>query len=144
MAANSLRAPVAGDRIQLSQPPELPELGRWWFTRHWFGELSLGYSWWACGTLAKLPYATISALTNGINFDEMSPRFALLLIILVILYFALGLWWMVGVWRSASRRVKEERAKKQWPVLPRTAQVLTLINVVLLTQSLLQFIEEFR
>lgn len=100
------------------------------FSRHWHGKYSLGRSYWVHGFLLSLAVNVVVILAEA-PMEAMSLRSAALTSLLIIPAIAiLGVWQLVGIWRSASNSVMKT-GRSFWPSVAKFAVVLgflTLLN----------------
>lgn len=97
------------------------------FIRHWRGELSLAVSFWVNYFLLSLAFFLARWVPYVDYFDDkVRAAIALELVIYAVAALALP-WQVVGVWRSASRRIRSAN-KRLWS---RTAQGLVTLGVFL-------------
>lgn len=95
--------------------------------RHWKGELSLAISFWINGALLNFMILGIEQFMASSAFLIQHPVAAS---IVSLLYTAIALliiypWQIVGMWRSAERKVKASEQR----FLPRLVQVLVVIGI---------------
>lgn len=79
--------------------------------RHWRGDLPLGISYWINGLLVTIVTLIVTRITTLAEADmTQAPRliagsFAAFVALLAIL----SVWQLVGIWRSAGRRIEDQR-----------------------------------
>ena len=124
-------------------PVEPAEIGRNYFTRHWYGELGLGKSWFLSGFLANIPDAILKAMNGPTeNFTVMLPRTAVIAILLWGLSVVSYVWLVCGIWRSAGRSVERHHRAGTRAGWARTAQVITIISVVIFALQMVTSAEQ--
>jgi len=120
--------------------------------RYWRGEFSLPISYWVFGFLANLFVGLVAVLISGALTDSegYEPRalFASLLLIWLCVL-AVGVWQLVGVWRSAKRyKLDRIRAGKQafWAGAAQLAVILGFLqlSIAFSNTGLPQFTELYR
>lgn len=106
-------------------PPLRPEAGsgatprsdnhagrRSFFTRHWTGELPLSVSFWINGVLLNLGLTFVLLAVPWGELTPQSPRLASVgIVILWPLSAAIGVWQLIGIWRSASNYLSQGKSK---------------------------------
>lgn len=101
--------------------------------RHWRGDLSLPQSYWVNGVLIGLPY-NIYVRVVGEVFRENhlhSPSDYFFWVVLPFLaYLPLLTWQLVGIWRSAGRRISDGRPAWAW-----IARIVIVVNLVVLATT---------
>jgi hypothetical protein len=93
-----------------------------WIVRHWRGGYSLGVSYWLSGLPRMVLIIVLSALIRArpVVVHQLDVSLTVLLECVLLTYVWLG----VGIWRSASRHIKET-GRRFWA---RFAQVLVVIG----------------
>jgi hypothetical protein len=121
----------------------LPKSSRGFFgyvRSHWRGELSLPQSYWVNGVLIGAPIRiyfailTVADASNALQsprtwFEVVLAPFALSVLI--------AIWQVVGIWRSAGRRMKEGRIG--WAVVARIVIVINAIFLIVNVAKYAQF-----
>lgn len=96
--------------------------------RHWQGNYSLAQSYWLIGGL--LSGMVINFVAGGIIYFQESSEslrtIAMLWIGFVILFVAIRIWAMVGIWRSAGKH-HDRGGSKGWAAVARAILVIGLI-----------------
>lgn len=100
-----------------------------YLTRHWRGELSLPVSYWLNGVLGGIA-AAVLALGIGVAARAVfTPLIGLVAVIGIwVMVAAIAVWQVVGVWRSANRRVAET-GRRFWSVAAKLMVVLGLVQL---------------
>src|SRR3974390_2018635 len=82
-----------------------PEKSSWYLIKHWRGDLSLARSWWMNGILVSFLVRIAVRMFVSLRI-EISPKpFAALALTALIAMFAIWVWQLAGIWRSASKHV---------------------------------------
>lgn len=99
--------------------------------QHWRGELSLAVSYWVNNFVVSLALgAAIGALSTTDALQSRSPRFAVAWLTGAILVgLAVGLWQLVGTWRSADKHTSRG-GRRFWSVVVKVLLCLGLIRGV--------------
>ena len=119
---SALPAPLA------SQLPTPPAKRTNYFVRHWRGELPLATSYWVNGFLAGiLSFAGVAFFTGILG--QIQTNYVSLLVGLAMwtIVWAITLWQLVGIWRSASRPGANGKVSR-WAGLAKVAVVLGLLR----------------
>jgi len=99
--------------------------------RHWRGELSLGVSYWICGSLiGALVGGGIAVLVASIDHSDIPLReYAFAAILLSLFSLAVWIWSVVGIWRSASKHASRG-GKPVWAGLAKFSVVLGGLRII--------------
>jgi hypothetical protein len=121
----------AGEKSQPSVPPTPAVRRSNYLLRHWRGELSLAVSYWVNSFVVSLALsAAIGALSTTDTLQSGSPRFAVAWLTGAFLVcLAVGLWQLVGTWRSADRHTSRG-GRRFWSVAVKVLLCLGLIRGV--------------
>ncbi len=119
--------PVAPAETALSAGPVRRQAGRWYPSRHWRGEIALGYSFWG-GTAVTVVIGGITGFVLALSSVQRAPRlYGALFLLTQAVSLAAGVWLFVGNWRSAGRRIADrhhENRRAFWAYLVRVVTVL--------------------
>lgn len=97
-----------------------------WFGQHWRGELPLGQAYWLNGLLGNLIVVMVSGAFS-IALSDYQPVMGLIGLITVwSVVFAVWLWQVVGIWRTAGAHVSRG-GKAIWAVL---AKIMVVIGTL--------------
>jgi hypothetical protein len=98
-----------------------------YIARHWRGDLSLAVSYWINGWLFGTGYIVGTIIIT----DHPSPSitYAIGLLIVSALGFALQVWQLIGIWRSASKHT-ERGGRRIWAFLAQLGVILGWGNFV--------------
>jgi len=103
-----------------------------YFAQHWRGQLSLGVSYWVSGFVPGLLVALVVGIVKPIQ-EALSLRLSCgLSMFLFALAIASTVWWLVGVWRSASSHVSRG-GRRFWAGVAEAMVVLGFLNISALT-----------
>lgn len=103
-----------------------------YFARHWRGQLSLGVSYWVSGLVAGSLVGFVAGTATPIQ-EALSLRLACgLSMFLSALAISSEVWWLIGVWRSASNHVSR-RGRRFWAGVAEAMVVLGFLNISALT-----------
>lgn len=118
LPAPSIDVPVAG--------PSRTRRRANYFVRHWLGELSLPVSYWL-NSIGIGFLVSVGAVIARREYNDAPLRWnATFTLVLFCLSLPLWLWSNVGIWRSASRRMRSGGGRG-WAV---TAQITVLLGVL--------------
>jgi hypothetical protein len=103
-----------------------------YFARHWRGDLSLALSFWINGVLVNL--VTVAVALVPIIYLERNPQDGNLTILALAVFFIvagalLGIWQLVGIWRSASHHVLRG-GRKFWSIAAKVVVVLASLRML--------------
>ncbi|MGH6825223.1 hypothetical protein [Methyloceanibacter sp.] len=104
------------------QNPRSESLDKDYLIKHWRGELSLPVSFWLNAWLLQAFFVVAMRVLAGL----MPPA---VMLGLVILAMAIAVWGWVGVWRSATRVMKQEK-RYFWPIVACSVVVLVALSWV--------------
>lgn len=106
-----------------------------WIGRHWQGTLPLWVSYWIVGVVGNLiAFGLVFLVTDTMTPDgdfEPVPIFVALVISWSIVV-CVGIWQLVGIWRSASRYIRENAERDQptfWGGAAKVAVVLGAVSL---------------
>ena len=103
-----------------------------YFARHWRGQLSLGVSYWVSSLVSGLLVALVAGTVKPIQ-EALSLRLSCgLSMFLFALAIASTVWWLIGVWRSASGHVSRG-GRRFWAGVAEAMVVLGFLNISALT-----------
>lgn len=103
-----------------------------YFAQHWRGQLSLGVSYWVSGFVSGLLVALVVGIVKPIQ-EALSLRLSCgLSMFLFALAIASTVWWLIGVWRSASSHVSRG-GRRFWAGVAEAMVVLGFLNISALT-----------
>jgi hypothetical protein len=91
-----------------------------YLSRHWRGDLSLPVSYWVNGCL--LGIGNLVGILLVLHYPSRSITFAISVYVVVVLTWAIQVWQLVGIWRSA----KKHTDRGGWSFWARTAQVTAI------------------
>lgn len=117
---------------QMSFPsmPQQRERRRSYIARHWRGELPLGVSYWVNGLLVSLLLTLGGALLGAADITQ-APRLITATVAAFNLFIVIvSTWQLVGIWRSAGRRIIERRARGRGAPWARLAQIATVFGFI--------------
>lgn len=117
------------EKTQASAPPTPTVVRSNYLLQHWRGELSLAVSYWVNNFVVSLALgAAIGALSTTDALQSGSPRFAVAWLTGAILVgLAVGLWQLVGTWRSADKHTSRG-GRKFWSVAVKVLLCLGLLR----------------
>lgn len=102
---------------------------RAWIVAHWRGELSLGDAFWTNGVVLTLVFGFILWGLNHLPVDDSVWPRGPINVALLVFFFAMTFWQVVGVWRSArhfpGRRLHDGRYVGGW-LWPNAARLMVL------------------
>jgi hypothetical protein len=98
-----------------------------YIVRQWRGDLSLSVSYWVNGWLLSIGY--IVGAVFIIDQDDPSITHAVGVLIVGVLGFALQIWQLIGLWRSASKHT-ERRGRPIWAYLAKCCVVFGWLKFV--------------
>lgn len=108
----------------------LREANRNYFRVHWAGDLTLAVSYWVNGLAALLLLSGLFALLGTIDWTE-SPRLAASSWSAAsVLALVVGVWHLIGVWRSADKRVSRS-GRAGWAAAAKLLVILGALRTVL-------------
>lgn len=114
-----------------------------YFGRHWRGHLSLPQSYWLNGFLANMVLAGLGLGLLALEQSGQSLRaIAIGFILWVILFPALRIWTLVGIWRSAGRH-SARGGSSGWGMLARIIVGLGVVSTVVQFPALSAQAKEF-
>lgn len=130
--------PRGNSRRQSSSMPKPRPNGvrRCYISRHWHGESSLGISYWINGLLLSLIAAAGAAVLGALDITLAPRLIAAAYVAFTTFLVALGTWQLVGIWRSAGRRIRERKECGKgaaWAYLARVATALGFLFLVMNT-----------
>ena len=103
-----------------------------YFAQHWHGQLSLGVSYWVSGFVPGLLVTLVVGIVKPIQ-ETLSLRLSCgLSMFLFALAIASTVWWLIGVWRSASSHVSRG-GRRFWAGVAEAMVVLGFLNISALT-----------
>jgi hypothetical protein len=110
-----------------------------YFVRHWHGDLSLAVSFWINGFLLGLVLIAVALVP--IIYLERNPQDANLTILALGVLFIvagiiLGIWQLVGIWRSASHHVLRG-GRKFWSIAAKVVVVLASLRMLIDVKDIL-------
>lgn len=129
MAAAAQRAQGAA---HLDEEPPLDDVDRNFFARYWRGDLSLPFSFWTVGILATVATVLVIILLNQTfgGSEGYNPYSAFAIIIGTWLFVtALTIWKTVGLWRSATRHMRERWQQGRRTFWGAVVKVLLVLSV---------------
>jgi len=102
--------------------------------RYWRGEVGLAWSFWLVGVvLVALQFAVpvlVSAVTEQGGYR--SPEWVLVQILgMALLWLIVMIWWSVGLWRSALRTVRANKAAGRWTLWTLLARFMVVFVLVM-------------
>ncbi len=98
-----------------------------YFIRHWRGDLSLGVSYWVNGFLATFLVVFIVVLLVQFRDFGGLKWTAVLALLAYAVIFALTIWQLVGVWRSASKHVSRG-GRSSWAIAAKIAVIFGIFS----------------
>jgi hypothetical protein len=102
---------------------------------HWRGEIPLWVSYWIFGFLGNI-VSVLFVVTVGaaLAAQQYNPRLFLCYLVTIWLgIVAISVWQLVGVWRSANRRIEERKRlgkRAPWASLAKVAMCLGVLRLV--------------
>jgi hypothetical protein len=106
-----------------------------YFVQHWRGQLSLGVSYWVSGLVAGLLLGLVAGTAKPIQ-EALSLRLSCgLSMFLYTLAIASEVWWLIGVWRSASNHVSRG-GRRFWAGVAEAMVVLGFLNIFAATYKI--------
>lgn len=123
-------------------PPELTNLGspakqsdgskaQNFFAQHWRGEYPLGFSYWIIGFVGNICVLLVVAVASALTGGGANPTGILLFFVSLwsfIVVFAI--WQMVGIWRSAQRRIDDRAALGKRAIWAGLAKVMIFFGAL--------------
>jgi hypothetical protein len=96
-----------------------------YIARHWRGELSLPVSYWVNGWLLSTGYFV--GMSFIVDYPAPSVTYAVGLLIVMALGFALQIWQLIGLWRSAGTHAVRG-GRQIWASLARLGVIFGWMN----------------
>jgi len=133
------RAPDASTFDPSSASPRRP-IYRDFIARHWRGELPLWISYFAINSLnSLLAIVAVNAIAQVTIEGSVSPTGILSYYALTWLFLiSVTIWQVVGTWRSASRRIAEQKAAGKRAFWARVAKIMICFGCLQLAGLLLK------
>src|SRR5208282_6161526 len=98
-----------------------------YIVRHWRGDLSLPVSYWINGWLLSTGY--LAGTVSITSYPSPSIEYAVGLLIVIALGFAVQVWQLIGIWRSACKHT-ERRGRKIWACMAQVSVVFGWLSLV--------------